>query len=129
MIAARVMAKPRSKKRGKASKVAAHEVDARFATVIDALANKAGVVVEPGWGKGNFVLKVNAKIFAILSTDRCVAKLPKARVDELVAGGVGTRFDPRKNGRVMKEWIVVADQSRWRALAREAHEFVMSGIG
>jgi hypothetical protein len=118
------MAKQRVKKRSNVSKAVPLEVDARFATVIDALAKNADVAVEPGWGKGNFVLKVNAKIFAILSVDRFVAKLPKARVDELVAADAGTRFDPRKNGRVMKEWIVVADQKRWLALGREAHEFV-----
>lgn len=97
---------------------------ARFAKVIDALTTTRGVSVEPGWGQGNFVLKVNAKIFAILSADRFVAKLPKARVDELVDEGAGSRFDPRKNGRVMKEWIVVPDERRWLDLAREAHRFV-----
>jgi hypothetical protein len=98
--------------------------DACFTEVIDALAKARGVVVEPGWGKGNFVLKAGAKIFAILSSDRFVAKLPASRVDELVAQRAGTRFDPRKNGRVMKEWIVVPDRARWIELAREAHRFV-----
>ena len=97
---------------------------ARFAPVIDALAKHRDVAVEPGWGAGNFVMKASAKIFAILSSDRFVAKLPKPRVDELVAAGVGTRFDPRKNGRVMKEWIVVAEPARWLELAREAYQFV-----
>ena len=117
------MARPGATRRLKATTKSRAAVDARFAGVIDALTKKPGVVAEPGWGKGNFVLKVNAKIFAILSADRFVAKLPKARVDELVAQGTGTRFDPRKNGRVMKEWIVVPEQGRWLALAREAHRF------
>jgi hypothetical protein len=102
----------------------ARTVDARFAHVIDALAKNRGVIVEPGWGKGNFVLKAGAKIFAILSADRFVAKLPAARVDELVEQRAGTRFDPRKNGRVMKEWVVVPEQARWLELAREAYRFV-----
>ena len=118
------MVKARVKRRARATKAAVPEVDARFSSVISALTKNRGVVVEPGWGKGNFVLKVNAKIFAILSADRFVAKLSKDRVDELVTDGSGTRFDPRKNGRVMKEWIVIPDQSRWLALAREAHAFV-----
>jgi hypothetical protein len=97
---------------------------ARFAPVVDALTKHRDVALEPGWGHGNFVLKVSGRIFAILSADRFVAKLPKVRVDELVSQRVGTRFDPRKNGRVMKEWVVVADDARWLELASEAYGFV-----
>jgi len=96
----------------------------RFAHVVDAMTNHRDVTLEPGWGSGNFVLKVGGKIFAILSEDRFVAKLPKERVDELVSKQLGTRFDPRKNNRVMKEWIVVPDATRWIELAREAYRFV-----
>ena len=47
------------------------------------------------------------------------------RVDELVDGGVGVRFDPRRDGRVMKEWLVVevAAARQWSSLAREAFAF------
>jgi hypothetical protein len=56
-----------------------------------------------------------------------VVKLPKARVDALVAAGKGTRFEPRP-GRVMKEWLVVtAPKSAWPALKREAKAFVAGG--
>jgi len=96
----------------------------RFAPVVAALTKHRDVTLEPGWGAGNFVLKVAGKIFVILAADRFVAKLPKTRVDELAAQGIGTRFDPRKNGRVMKEWIVVGDEARWLELAREAYRFV-----
>jgi len=78
-------------------------------------------------GFGADALKVNKKIFAMLdSDDRFVVKLPRARVDALVASGFGERFDPRHNGRVMKEWLVVGAgrEARWLALAREAMEFV-----
>lgn len=53
-----------------------------------------------------------------------VVKLPKARVDELIASGVGRPFAPA--GRVFKEWVSVpqADRRRWKALLREAIEFV-----
>jgi len=95
-----------------------------YTRIVNALAKQRGVTVEPGWGAGNLVLKVRAKIFVILSSTGFVAKLSKARVDELVAEGAGTRFDPRKNGRVMKEWIVVTDEAQWLALAREALAFV-----
>src|SRR2546421_197363 len=48
-------------------------------------------------------LKVNNKIFAMLVRGSLVVKLPKARVDALVAARQGDRFDPG-HGRLMKEW-------------------------
>jgi hypothetical protein len=47
-------------------------------------------------------------------------------VDALIAAGDGERFDPRRDGRLMKEWLVVAPsaEARWLALAREALAFV-----
>src|SRR6516225_7859094 len=39
-------------------------------------------------------LRVRGKIFAMVVRDRLVVKLPKARVDELVARGMAERFDP-----------------------------------
>ena len=70
-------------------------------------------------------LKVGGKIFVMLVRGKLVAKLPKARVDELVDAGLGERFDPRKDGRVMKEWIALdGNQPPWLGLAREAYQFV-----
>jgi TfoX/Sxy family transcriptional regulator of competence genes len=72
-------------------------------------------------------LKVNGKIFAMMSRGRIVAKLPKARVDELVASGAGECFDPRRDGRRMKEWIELhGDEPSWTKLAAEAYRFVKS---
>jgi hypothetical protein len=69
-------------------------------------------------------LKVHDKIFAMLVRGSLVVKLPKARVDALVAAGKGDRFDPG-HGRLMKEWMVIApDAGDWLALAREARTFV-----
>jgi hypothetical protein len=70
-------------------------------------------------------LRVRGRIFAMLSGDALVVKLPQERVDQLVASRDGTHFDPG-HGRVMKEWISVpldkADE--WEALAAEAFAFV-----
>src|SRR6266849_1144113 len=106
-------------------------VAARYAAVVKAMAGKGGVThSEPDDSKRGFganALKVNKKIFAMLaSDDRFVVKLPRARVDALVAAGFGERFDPRRNGRAMKEWLVVGAgrEARWLPLAREALEFV-----
>ncbi len=73
----------------------------------------------------SYGLKVKGKIFAMFGRDQFVAKLPRERVDDLVARGEGIRFDPRRDGRVMKEWIVVrAGGADWVQLAREAYDFV-----
>lgn len=110
--------------RAKKPPAAPAAVPARFAPVVTALAKQRGVVLEPGWGAGNLTLKVKGKIFVLFMGETLVAKLPRARVDELVDEGKGARFDPRKNGRVMKEWLVAAKSTDWLMLAREAHRFV-----
>jgi hypothetical protein len=70
-------------------------------------------------------LKVNVKIFAMLVKGKFVAKLPRARVNELVESGAGSHFDPRRNGRVMKEWIELGGtRPPWTAVAEEACRFV-----
>jgi hypothetical protein len=74
-------------------------------------------------------LRVDNKIFAMVSRGRLVVKLPKGRVDELVARGVAERFDPG-HGRIMKEWAVFeGTRPSWASLAREAYEYVGGGAG
>ena len=65
---------------------------------------------------GSSELKVRNKIFAMLVRERLVVKLPKSRVDTLVASGNGERFDPRHDGRLMKEWLVLETTSEKRGL-------------
>jgi len=74
---------------------------------------------------GSTSLKTGGKIFAMLVKDRLVVKLPAARVEELVAGAAGARFDPG-HGRIQKEWLAVhgSDPVQWRALAIESETFV-----
>lgn len=61
------------------------------------------------------------------SKGQFVVKLPRDRVDELVALGDGQRFAPRR-GRLMKEWLVVGSQrAKWVELATEACGSVMRG--
>jgi hypothetical protein len=101
----------------------------RYAAVVEALKSMPGVALAKGMMRSSGQLRVHNRIFAMLVIDRLVVKLPKARVDALVAAGEGVRFDPG-HGRVMKEWLSVGPQSRedWLALAREALGFV-SGKG
>ncbi len=56
---------------------------------------------------------------------RLVLKLPKARVDALVEASEAERYDPRRDGRLMKEWaVLLKHQEGWIELAREALRFV-----
>lgn len=111
-------------------RAATGEVPAAFAPVLRAFANQPGVTVGPGWGRGGIVLKRGGKIFTMLVRGDFVVRLPRARVDDLVTRGTGTRFDPRGDGRVMKEWLVVAASAarQWPSLAREAFAFAQAGV-
>jgi hypothetical protein len=86
-------------------------------------------VTPPSGGEGGKFgasgLKVDDKLFAMLSGGELVIKLSRQRVEELVDAGVGKQFD-RGHGRVMKEWVTIAPAHgrRWDALAREACGFV-----
>lgn len=98
----------------------------RFDALVAELASTPGVVPPgAGTGFGSSALKYQRSIFAMLTHDRLVVKLPKARVDELVAAGEGARFDANK-GTPMREWLSLADDSAlaWSPLAREALDFV-----
>jgi len=90
----------------------------------------ADPAVSLGTGFGsNPGLRVGGKIFAMLGWgDELVVKLPKDRVDGLVASGMGHRFDPRHDGRLMKEWVTVPAMyaADWEALVDEALAFVRS---
>jgi hypothetical protein len=99
--------------------------DPRFARVVAAVAGERDVTRESRQGFGSGALKVNGKIFAMM-TPRAefVVKIPKARVDELVDEGIGGRFEPGP-GRVMKEWLALdRHPEHWTGLAKEAYRFV-----
>ena len=98
----------------------------RFQKVAGAMRRHANVSLGATKGFGSSALTVSGKIFAMLALKHgFVVKLPKARIDELVETGAGSRFEPGP-GRVMKEWFVVnaASDKAWTALAREAMKFV-----
>src|SRR5262249_52696645 len=71
------------------------DADRHFTTVVRTFAKDRRVRREAGKGFGSGALKVNGKIFAMItSKGYFVVKLPRARVDHFVAAGVGERFDP-----------------------------------
>ena len=103
----------------------------RFADLVDELVASPGVSPPgsgPARGFGSHALRVHDKIFAMLVRDRLVLKLPRTRVDVLVAAGEGARFDANK-GRPMKEWLALDPDATvpWAPLAREALTFVDAG--
>ena len=101
----------------------------RFGDLVDELIGSPGVTPPRGGsGFGRSALRWERKIFAMLVRGRLVVKLPAPRVDALVAGGDGVRFDANK-GTPMKEWFSLDPESglAWEALAREALDFAQAG--
>jgi hypothetical protein len=107
--------------------------DDRFASVVAAFAGDRRVeaplddAASAAEGKGKFGsrgLKVDGKVFAMPSKGRLVVKLPRARVEALLASKHGQKFV--LGARAMKEWVAIPDgnAAAWRALALEARKFV-----
>jgi hypothetical protein len=95
----------------------------RFAALVDLFVGTPGVTLPQQRGKfGSAALKVDNRIFAMLSGGRLVVKLSRDRVQALIDAGEGGPFDAGK-GTPMKEWLTVRQDDRWEALSKEALEF------
>jgi len=108
---------------------------ARFSALVEEFSGDPHVTppedgAAPARRFGSNGLKVHDKIFAMLSRDQLIVKLPKSRVDALVAAGEGERMVSGGN-RQMKEWLVVAGTSQldWSGLAHEARQYVAAQNG
>ena len=105
--------------------MAAMTPDQRYAQIVRAFLRRPGIT-QQGRGFGSAALKVRGKMFATLSpAGAFVVKLPRQRVDALVADGQGRPFEPGP-GRVMTQWLELnagSDQD-WTSLAEEALAFV-----
>jgi YjbR len=100
-----------------------------FASIAQSELSMPGVTAGTGFGRSEG-LRISGKIFAMLVRGELVVKLPKDRVEELTASGMGHPFDPG-HGRLMKEWVAVTPGAsrRWRKLVEEAHAFVAVNAG
>jgi hypothetical protein len=97
----------------------------RYEDLADEFAGEEGVLPpQGGSGFGRGALRYHRKIFAMLVRGQLVVKLPRQRVDDLVAAGHGERFDANK-GTPMKEWFSLDPRAElaWLPLAREALVF------
>jgi TfoX/Sxy family transcriptional regulator of competence genes len=76
---------------------------------------------------GGSALKVKNKVFACFYKGKLVLKLPRERVDDLVASGGAAHFDSG-TGRPAKEWVAIEPSRRkeWLGLAKDAKKFVAS---
>lgn len=109
------------------SPTAPSEIDARFTPIIEAFHNNARVSLARMFGSNG--LKVSGKVFAMMVKDNLVVKLPKQRVEALISAKLGEYFDPG-HGRLMKEWVAIKPkaEAQWLKLAKEAQQFVVSGL-
>ena len=82
--------------------------------------------VSPGTGFGRSSgLRIRGKIYAIQNDNELILKLPAERVEELIDSGTGRAWGPG-TGRIMREWVAIADTHRthWAPLTKEARTFV-----
>jgi hypothetical protein len=103
---------------------------ARFAALVDALAGEPGVTPPDADGPrrfGSATLRTGGATFAMVVRGALVLKLPRNRVDALLADGLGGPFG-KEPGRPYREWVALADgdPDTDLALAREALAFVRS---
>jgi hypothetical protein len=73
-------------------------------------------------------VKLGGKLFCGEWEDALVVKVGRERVDELIAAGRASPFDPSGRGRPMKDWALVGEPAGdWLALAEEARDGVRDG--
>ena len=103
------------------------QADRAFDRIAQRLLADPRVSAGTGFGSGAG-LRVGNKIFAMVRRGDLVVKLPRPRVEELIGAGVAGRFDPRGDGRLMREWasVPLSHRRRWSRLVHEALAYVSS---
>jgi hypothetical protein len=92
----------------------------RFDAVVTEVSTVEDVSAAAGGRRsGAPALRRHGLIVATLSAGCLVVKLPRGRVDELIAAGLGKRFAPPA-GAPMPQWFVLTAELPWRDLVTEA---------
>jgi hypothetical protein len=109
------------------------DAEERFAALVERLSSRPGVTLPGGPGSRGFgrnALKVDGAIFVMPWRGGLAFKLPRQRVEALLAEGTGVPFDAGK-GRPMREWVAIPDGAAVddAALADEALAFVGKRTG
>ena len=98
----------------------------RFAAMVAATAGDPDVRppgADGGRGVGSEALRLGGSIVAMLVQGRVVLKLPRDRVEALIASGDGAPFDNGR-GRPMREWVALTgDPAGDAGLLEEALRF------
>ena len=100
------------------------EQAARWDDLTAEFLTKPGVTLERAFSR--ISLMVGGKLFASAGHGGLLIKVGADRVAELIANGEGQPFSTGGN-RVMREWVVAAPTTDWRALAEESMVFVAAG--
>lgn len=79
---------------------------------------------------GKACFKISKKAFVAFFQDEMVFKLDGTAHAEAMALAGAHLFDPAGKGRAMKQWVQVPfeHQNQWAGLAKQACEYVLSGI-
>lgn len=109
------------------------DAEDRFAALVELLSSRPEVTLPGGPGSRGFgrnALKVGGAIFVMPWHGGLAFKLPRPRVEALLAEGAGVPFDAGK-GRPMREWVGIPDGASVddAALAEEAMAFVRDRAG
>lgn len=110
-----------------APKQPARPIPPAWRAVLDAMIDAPGVTRRRMFGADG--LGLLGKYFAMEWQGTLVVKLPRERVGELVAGGVGSHFDPGggETGKPSTEWIQISDGARdWLPFVEEGLVYLAS---
>ena len=100
-------------------------VDMPFASIVQKLLKERGVTQAKMFGVPG--LKIGRKMFAMWMKGELILKLPKERVDTIVASKRGKRFYHLfDKSHLMKEWVSIGHKNKynWVKLTQEAKDFV-----
>ena len=86
--------------------------------------------IEQGTIMGGRCARVSGEFLGLVSYkgSGMVVKLPRTRVDQLIAAGIGQPFAPA--GKVFREWVAIPkpDRRHWTKLLNESIAFVAPSI-